>query len=157
MFSAVQIAEYFLSKDPDRKIFNKNLITKNNRKFYEGNARINKYLHLTQNIYIAKTGKKLFEDDLYAYDNGAVASDVQENYSILVERNSISTLPDDIKKYLDKIFVVLKNAELDEHAEWQSKHSYYSKEEQKMDSLSRADEYKNQYKDIIKVMDRMTI
>ena len=108
MFSAVQIAEYFLSKDPDRKIFNKNLITKNNRKFYEGNARINKYLHLTQNIYIAKTGKKLFEDDLYAYDNGAVASDVQENYSILVERNSISTLPDDIKKYLDKIFVVLK-------------------------------------------------
>ena len=164
MFSAVQIAEYFLSKDPDRKIFNKNLITKNNRKFYEGNARINKYLHLTQNIYIAKTGKKLFEDDLYAYDNGAVASDVQENYSILVERNSISTLPDDIKKYLDKIFVVLKNAELDElielsheDAEWQSKHSYYSKEEQKMDSLSRADELKNQYKDIIKVMDRMTI
>lgn len=38
MFSAVQIAEYFLSKDPDRKIFNKNLITKNNRNFYEGNA-----------------------------------------------------------------------------------------------------------------------
>ncbi len=164
MFSAVQIAEYFLSKDTDRTIFNKNLISKNNRKFYEGNARLNKYLHLTQNIYIAKTGEKLFEDDLYAYDNGAVASEVQENYSILVERSTVPFLPDDIKAYLDKIFLVFKNAELDElielsheDSEWQRKHSHYSKDEQKMDSLSNAEEYRNQYKDIIKVMDRMTI
>lgn len=164
MFSAVQIAEYFLSKDVDRTIFNKNLISRNNRKFYEGNARLNKYLHLTQNIYIAKNGKKLFEDDLYAYDNGAVVSEVQENYSILVERETVPSLPDDVKAYLDKIFIVFKNADLDElielsheDSEWQRKHSHYVKEEQKMDSLSFADEYRNQYKDIIKVMDRMTI
>ena len=84
MQAVIQIAKYFLSKDPDRQLFNKTLVHKNGRDFYEGNARLNKYLHLAQNIFIAKTGTKLFQEDLYAYDNGAVALDVQENYAILL-------------------------------------------------------------------------
>ena len=36
---AIDVAEYFLSKDPERKLFTKKLQTKNGRKFYEGNAR----------------------------------------------------------------------------------------------------------------------
>lgn len=41
-----QIAEYF--KDTDRKLFNYSVIEYNNRKSYEDNVRLNKYLFLAQ-------------------------------------------------------------------------------------------------------------
>lgn len=160
----VCIANYLLSKDTSKSLFNKNLVRKNGRSFYEGNARLNKYLHLAQNIYIAKTGEKLFSEDLYAYDNGAVAPSVQTNYSILLSRNEVSTLPGDIQSYLDKIYAVFENATLDElielsheDSEWVDKHHHYAKADQRMDSLSRVEEYRKQYSDIIMVMDRMTV
>ena len=68
MITARSVAEYFLSKDPDRKLFNKNVVVYNDRKFYEGNARLNKYLFLSQVVYMAKYGHKLFEDDFCAFD-----------------------------------------------------------------------------------------
>lgn len=164
MLSAIQIAQYFLSKDPERKMFTKKLIIKNGRKFYEGNARLNKYLHIAQNIHIAKTGEKLFMDELYAYDNGAVVTEVREKYAVLAERTDAPGFSEDIEIYLDKIFIAFMNADLDElieisheDPEWINKHNGNSKESQRMDSLSRADEYRNFYKDIIKVLDRMTI
>lgn len=160
MYTAVQIAKYFLSKDQNRKLFNKTLTHRNNRDFYEGNARLNKYLHLTQNIYIAKTGKKLFSDDLYAYDNGAVAPTVLENYSIMLDRPFTITIDEETRIFLDKIFKMLENASLDElieisheDSEWQKKNEYYNKEDQKMDSLSHIEEYREQYRDVLKVMD----
>lgn len=164
MLTAIQVAEYFLAKDPERNIFNLNLIERNNRKFYEGNARLNKYLHISQNVYIAMTGGKLFSDDLYAYDNGAVAVNVQEGYKrILLMRDSQPDIPDNVQNYLDTMYSVLLNADIDdliaishEDPEWIAKHNYYSKPDQRMDSLSRAEEYKEQYKDLIKVMSRMT-
>ena len=52
MLRDVTVAQYLLSRDKDRKLFNKNLIQRNGREFYEGNARLNKYLLLAQNIYI---------------------------------------------------------------------------------------------------------
>lgn len=164
MLKGIDVARYFLSKDPDRKLFNKELETKNGRTFYEGNARLNKYLHMAQNIYIAKTGSKLFDDDLYAYDNGAVLPRVQENYSVLYGRHTEPELPDGAKEYLDKIYAVFEGATLDElielsheDDEWVAKSGYYQKSAQRMDSLSRADEYREQYADIIKVMDRMAV
>lgn len=164
MLNDITIAQYFLSKDQDKTLFNKNLVSKNGRSFYEGNARLNKYLHLAQNIYIAMTGGKLFEEDLYAYDNGAVALAVQENYAILLSRIAIPALPEKIQKFLDKLYAVLANASLDELIEishedeaWQEKHTYYVKENQRMDSLSHIAEYQEQYHDIIKVMERMDI
>ena len=164
MLNAVQIAEYFLSKDPDRRYFNKHVISKNGRDFYEGNARLNKYLHISQNLYIAKTGQKLFSDDLYAYDNGAVAVKVQQNYSILTQRHTSPCIPDDIKSFLDKIYIAYQNATLDElieishdDDEWIDKHVFYKKDDQRMDSLSRVQEYKEQYGDMLKVLDRMKV
>ena len=51
---AQEVAECFLSKDPERKLFNKKIATYNERKFYEGNASLNKYLFLAQVVYLAK-------------------------------------------------------------------------------------------------------
>ena len=51
MMNAEIIAKYYLSKDPDRVLFNNNVVVKNNRKFYEGNARLNKYLFQKTSIF----------------------------------------------------------------------------------------------------------
>ena len=64
MLNAQLVAKYFLSKDPDRILFNNNIVIKNNRKFYEGNARLNKYLFLSQVVYLARFEKKLISKDL---------------------------------------------------------------------------------------------
>jgi len=162
--NVIDVAEYFLSKDPERQLFNRRTITKSGRIFYEGNARLNKYLHLAQNLYIAKTGKTLFPEDLYAYDNGAVAPCVQESYSVLQSRKTVPTLSAQLEDFLDRIFVIFKNASLDElielsheDSEWIAKHSFYDKPNQRMNSIAKAGEYAVQYKDIIKVMDRMSL
>ena len=164
MIRARDVAKYFLIKDKDHRLFSKNLVEKNGRKFYEGNARLNKYLHMAQNLYIAKMGEKLFEDDLYAYDNGAVVTDVQENFAILLSRESEPQLEESIRDFLDRVYLILENASLDElielsheDAEWESKHLFYSKREQKMNSLARIDEYKEQYGDVLKVMERLEL
>lgn len=162
MLQDVNVAKYFLAKDPERKLFTKNLVNRFGRDFYEGNARLNKYLHLAQNIYLAKTGSKLFLQDLYAYDNGAVSISVQENYALLWSKTDSPEIPQDIRGFLDKIYAIFRNASLDElielsheDSEWIRKHGYYVKADQRMDSLAYATEYAAQYKDIIKVMDRL--
>ena len=162
MLSARQVAQYFLSKDTERLVFNKDVTQRNGRKFYDGNARLNKYLHMAQNIYIAKTGEKLFQDDLYAYDNGAVSLDVQTNYAVLHDRSDVPYIPGDVREFLDKIYKVLAGATLEElielsheDSEWVEKSRYYAKPDQRMDSLSRTEEYRVQYADILRVMDRL--
>ncbi len=165
MLHALDIANYFLKKDVSKKYFNKNLINKNDRQFYEGNVRLNKYLHLSQNIFIAKTGNKLFEDDLYASDDGAIVPDISNRYLCLVSKpDSNIIFSEDINVFLDKIYIVLKNASVDElinlsceDPEWKDKQRFLKKTEQRMNSISYADEYKNQYKDIIKVMGRLDV
>ena len=164
MLRDIDVAKFFLAKDPERKIFNKTLVERNGRKFYEGNARLNKYLHLAQNLYIAKEGKKLFAEDLYAYDNGAVAPDVQENFSILYQRNDVPQFDETTQAFLGKIYKMFENATLDElielsheDSEWIKKHGYYYKADQKMDSIANVEEYRAQYRDILKVMERMAV
>lgn len=162
MEKAIKIAEYFLSKDPERKLFTKDLVEKNGRIFYAGNARLNKYLHMSQNVYIAKTGGKLFEEDLYAYDNGAVVVNVQESYGILWNRKSVPQFNQDICEFLDKIYKILQNAPIEElieisheDSEWIQKHDRHLKNEQRMDSLSHTKEYQIQYADVLEIMERM--
>lgn len=165
MTTAEKVAQYFLSKDPNREIFTKELVEKNNRTFYKGNARLNKYLHMAQNIYIAKNRKKLFEDDFYAYDNGAVIPSIQENYSIYFSlRGAVEDLSSEEKEFLDKLFILLKDATLEdlielshEDDEWKKKQRFYNKENQRMDSLSMIDDYVEQYEDVIEVMDRLVV
>lgn len=163
MLKGVEVAKYFLGLDKEKKIFDKEVIVKNGRKFYKGNARLNKYLHMAQNIYIAKYGRPLMDSVFYAYDNGAVDPDVQEKYSVLLDmRGNTVSIGGEEKRYLDGIFTAFRNATLDElielsheDPEWIEKHGYYKKEDQIMDSMSRQKEYAEQYADIIKVLERM--
>lgn len=163
MIGVVDAAKYLISLDTDRTVFNKNLVERENRKFYEGNARLNKYLHLAQNIYIAKTGEPLLDTVFYAYDNGAVAPDVLDKYSVLLERNwKVPKLPADAEDFLKRIYKAFSGAELDElielsheDSEWESKHRYYKKNDQRMDSMKHKEEYREQYADMVKVLERM--
>lgn len=163
MMKGIDVARYFLGLDKYGEIFNKVLRTQNGRTFYEGNARLNKYMHLAQNIYIAKYGIPLMDSIFYAYDNGAVDPVVQENYSVLLERrNQPVTPPKREQEFLDSIFKAFYNAPLDElielsheDSEWIDKQGHYQKEEQRMDSMARKEEYERQYADMIKVLGRM--
>lgn len=163
MLSGIKVAMYFLGLDKEHKVFNKEVVVKNGRKFYKGNARLNKYLHMAQNIYIAKYGEPLMDSVFYAYDNGAVDPNVQENYSVLLHKNkSQVSIEDPERKYLDSIYKAFQNASLEElielsheDPEWIDKHGYYRKEDQAMDSMSRREEYAEQYADMIKVLERM--
>lgn len=165
MIRGIDAALYILSLDKKHELFNKNLRTQNGRRFYEGNARLNKYMHLAQNIYIAKYGEPLMDSVFYAYDNGTVDPKIQENYSVLLERKDKNVvMEDNEKKFLDAIYKAFRNATLDElielsheDSEWIDKHNYYQKNDQKMDSMARKEEYAKQYADMVKVLERMGV
>ena len=167
MLNVIDVANYFFKKDKNRKLFNKKLITRNGRTFYEGNARINKYIQLSQNIYIAKTGKKLIDVDLYAYDNGAVALEVQEHYQVLLNNiDKVKSFPfnEEEKNFLNKMYAVLEYADIDElieiaheDLEWIDKNKNYTKDKQKMDSLKLKNLYEKQYANFIWAFDRMDV
>jgi len=167
MLNVSDVALYFIQKDINKELFNKNLITRNGRSFYEGNARLNKYLHLAQNIYIAKTGRQLMDVSFYAYDNGAVVPHIQENYPILLKKaDNISDFNIDEEKadFLDRFYIAFQNSDIDEliqlsheDPEWIDKHKHYAKKEQEMDSIKYIENMKVQYANIIKVMDRINV
>ena len=154
MVHAVDAARYIISLDTERLYFTKKLIKLNNHEFYEGNARLNKILHLAQNIYIGRTGSKLIDADFYAYDNGGVIPEIQENYAFLLATND--TVQTDMDKttevFLKKVFIMLKDAPIEElididHEDpaWKEKHMFYKKSDQKMNSLEYAEDYKDRY------------
>lgn len=163
MLDAKAVAEFFLYLDTDGSLFSKDrLIEREGRTFYEGNARLNKLLHLAQNIYIAKTGKPLMDTTFYAYDNGAVIPDIQKKYSLMLGHRSKPSIPEEEEKFLRVFFQAFKNADVDElielsheDAAWREKHMFWSKKDQMMDTMAHADEYRQQYKDIVEVLDRM--
>ena len=164
MLNTVDVARYFISKDIDGSLFNKELMEREGRKFYSGNARLNKYLQLAQNIYIAKTGKPLMDATFYAYDNGAVEPRVRENYvALLSNRNNfLSSIPEEERVFLDKFYKAFEHATIEELIElshedvaWQKKHRFYNKCDQKMDTTEYTDEYIEQYGDMVKILDTM--
>ena len=115
MLKALNVARYFLFLDTDGEMFSGNLVSRNGKTFYEGNARLNKYLHIAQNLYIAKTGCKLFAEDLYAFDNGAVVPSVREKYVLLCRTTKyMPDIPADCAEFLRKVYKVLQNATIDE-------------------------------------------
>ena len=162
MLTDIEAAKYLISKDPEQRLFDRNsLIRRENHTFYEGNARLNKLLHLAQNIHIAKYGRPLFEAELYAYDNGVVSKRVLEDYSRLVVSRAHPSISPDDAAFLDKIFDIFANAPIEdlielshEDSEWQEKIKGRNLAEQKIDSMSRAGEYREQYADIIEYMVR---
>ena len=158
MLKADDIAKYFLSKDKNRVLFNNNIVEKNKRKSYEGNIRLNKYLFLSQVVYMAKNGKKLFNDDFVAYDNGPVIKEIINEYSLISSRNEQVDLPSKIKTFLDKIYIALENATYDElieitheDPEW-IKLSGNTYNAPIMNLEENLEEYKRRYKGLIEAL-----
>ena len=158
MLTAKDVALYFLSKDPERKLFNQNVVLYNNRKSYEGNIRLNKYLFLAQVVYLAKYNKRLFADDFLAYDNGPVVKDIVENYGIINNKNNEVDILPNIKDFLDKIYLSLENATYEElieitheDLEWirLSKDTYNAPVMKIEDNI---EEYKKRYKGLIEAL-----
>ena len=161
MITAKEVAKYFLAKDTTKKLFNTNLIEYNNRKAYEGNIRLNKYLYFAQTVYLAKYGKLLFEDNFVAYDNGPVVKEIVENYpSMQATANKEQIiLPSKIKEFLDKIYLSLEDAKCEELIEithedtaWKdvSEKTYYAPV---IDLLKYTEKFQKQYRGLIKVME----
>lgn len=164
MIAAIDAARYIISLDTDLQYFNKRLVSLNNREFYEGNARLNKILHLAQNIYIGRCQKKLIDADFYAYDNGGVILEVQENYAMLLgtrDRASFS-VPSEEGDFLRKVYIMLKDAPIEElisidHEDpaWCDKHVFRYMKDQKMDSMKYVDDYIDRYEAANFYIDKM--
>lgn len=154
---AKTIAQYFLSKDKERILFNNKVVELNGRKFYEGNARLNKYLFLTQVVYLAKYDKCLFEDEFKAYVNGPVLEDVMSSYQRLKSVNN-DIIPKEIKEFLDKIYMSLENATYEElieitheDPEW-IRLKDYTWNAPIMNIKDNKEEYKKRYKGLIEAL-----
>ncbi len=159
MITAKEVAKYFLFKDKDRKLFNTNLVEFNNRRSYEGNIRLNKYLYCAQTVYLAKNGVLLFNDNFVAYDNGPVIKEIVENYASLQATIEAITLPKEITTFLDKIYLSLEDATCEELIEithedtaWKelSGQTFYAPV---IDLLKYKAKFEKQYKGLIKVME----
>ena len=158
MMKALDIAKYFLDKDPERRYFTYIPITRNGLTFYDGNAKINKFLHLAQVLYIAKYGKLLMEDVFYAFANGAVVEDVQKAFNSTLHKPTEYGVSFDTETndFLDRVYFMLQNASVDdlidlshEDDEWDMKNIQRKKAEQQMDFMPHIDTYKKQYADAL--------
>ena len=152
------VAEYFLAKDSERKLFNKKVVTYNDRKFYEGNVRLNKYLFLAQVVYMAKYGTKLFSDEFCAYDNGPVVEEIMNSYGRLSSKQNNVNLDEKIRMFLDKIYFSLENASYEElieitheDPEWQ-RLSMGTYDAPIMHLEDNIEEYKKRYKGLIEAL-----
>ena len=144
------IAKYILFLDKNNDIFVNKLLTLHGRNCYEGNVRLNKYLHIMQMVYFAMTDNKLFNEDMYAFDNGVVVNMVMNDYSYLKSNKETYNITDkSVKLYIEKMFNILKYAPLKDlieishqDEEWKKKHNFYQKKEQLMDVDSQKENYK---------------
>lgn len=154
MLTAKEVALYFLSKDINKELFSDNVVNYNGRKFYEGNLRLNKYLFLSQVVYLAKYDEFLFTDDFVAYDNGPVILSIMNSYGRL--KGEEDAVKDEMKKsFLDKIYFSLQNATYEElieishdDPEWQrlSNNTYNAPV---MNLKNNIMEYKKKYKGLL--------
>lgn len=159
MIKAELIAKYFLSKDPKRKLFNMKVVKYNDRNFYEGNVRLNKYLFLSQVVYLAKYNKKLFKDNFCAYENGPVIVEIMKSFPVLKNDESFEKITEADKAFLDKIYYSLENATYEEliditheDPEWLRLQNLTYKAPI-MNIEKHIDEYKKRYKGLIEALD----
>ena len=161
MVTAKEVAKYFLSKDETKKLFNTKLVEYNNRKAYEGNIRLNKYLYFAQTVYLAKYGELLFKDDFVAYDNGPVVKEIVETYPVMqanAQKEKL-ILPKNIEIFLDKIYVSLENAPCEELIEITHEDSAWKEMSDKTYSAPKIDllkykaKFEKQYRGFMKVME----
>ena len=142
------IAKYILSLDENNDIFINNLIKLNGHDCYEGNVRLNKYLHIMQMVYIALTGNKLFREEMYAFDNGVVVNTVMNNYNYLKNtKNSYNLTDTKVRDYLKRMFDILRYAPLPDLIE-----IFYQKKDQLIDVDSQKENYKMMCADFIDLL-----
>ena len=154
------IAKYILFLDKNNDIFINKLLTLNGRDCYEGNVRLNKYLHIMQMVYFAMTDKKLFDEEMYAFDNGVVVNSVMNNYVYLKSTKDSYNISDiNVKNYIEKMFNILKYAPLEDlieishqDEEWRKKHNFYQKKDQLIDVDSQKENYKIMCADFIDML-----
>ena len=141
---AIDVAKYYLSKDPKRELFNNNIIVKNDIKSYEGNVRINKYLFLTQVVYLARYGKKLFDDDFVAYTNGPVIKEIVNDFQIITQLKKEVYISPETK--IEELIDITH-----EDPEWirLSTNTYNAP---KMNIEKNIEEYKRRYKGLIEAL-----
>lgn len=104
---ALEIANFFLSLDPERKYFTKDKMIKIDGSSVPtiGNLRLNKLLQITQMLYAAKHGRYLFSDEMLAFEHGGIVYDVYHQFHFLVDSQShVKTISSYLKSFLTKIF-----------------------------------------------------
>ena len=160
MYKAIDIAKYFITSEPEK--YNDKLIVRNKAEFYEGNARLNKYLQLSQILYYVKYKTQLLEDDIRAYANGAVILNVMHNYRKLISDKSQPdiTLSATDKSFLDKFMKMMTDSDIDdlidishEDVAWEEawcKGNYHI-----MHSHSFRRKYEEQYEGALLVLEHM--
>jgi uncharacterized phage-associated protein len=163
MEKAEEIAKLILSLDNDDVVFHYNLINLNGHNCLEGKVRLNKYLHIMQMTYMAMFDKKLFDDKMFAYDNGAVVKEILNDYpTIRKERNNYKVNEKErVIPFIKKMYIVLKPAPLQDlieishlDKEWQINNRKGQKN-QEMNVDSQLVNYKKICADFIKIYDKI--
>lgn len=111
--SALEVAKYLLSLDPQRQYFTLERITRQEgwedlpRK---GNFRLNKMLHMCQIFHCVKYGKPLFKERMEAFEHGAIVYKVHENFKELYNslREFVIDLISEKKEFIEKIYYYFK-------------------------------------------------
>lgn len=104
-YSAQDIAKWFLYKNyAEQKA---NVAENDNYEVYDGitHLKLQKLLYNAQGVYLAVRGKKLFKEDLIAWDHGPVVKDVYDTYCVFGRTPIIipsSPENDDIVRKIDE-------------------------------------------------------
>ena len=160
MENVKELAKYILSLDKNDQVFHYDSIVLNGRETLAGKVRLNKYLHIMQMVFIALYDEKLFNENMYAYDNGAVIDEILNSYAELRKnRNNYSLKNEEsVMPFINKMYKLLEPAPLDvlieishQDEEWIKKHDYYSKSDQLMNVDSQKENYKELCADFIKL------
>ncbi|AGM26061.1 hypothetical protein SSYRP_v1c04690 [Spiroplasma syrphidicola EA-1] len=169
--NAITVAS-FLIKENKNRFNSKTPLEFNGVNVTEGNLILNKHLHLAQILFLGKYGMELFEDNLFAYINGAVVNTVRLNYLSLIDDNSLIFNQDNFErlnetqeKFLKNILIFLSGASFEELSDlshvdpaWIEARKNYIKGDhssQIMDIKKYKDEYKINFKDALEVIENI--
>lgn len=88
-YEALVIAKHLFSLDPKREYFSNSKTIKTGTGLAMvllGNWRLNQMLYLLQTFHYVKYGNFLFQDNLYAFDNGFIVYDVYRDFWALYDK-----------------------------------------------------------------------
>jgi hypothetical protein len=158
VLTAVQVGKYHMEKDIECKVFTRRKMTINDSEQYEGNIRLNEYLHFAQILYLAYYSKPLFMEDLYAAKESVIVMSVYEMYTgVKFEKSAgFFDLNKQKKHFLDCIYNYFEPKTLDEilelshrDIEWREKSAMLTRFRPMNPVIAMAD-YRQTYVDVIR-------